>query len=591
MSAFDRDFGRDFGKVEETVLLDGVAGKLNNRFPRGDAELAKEHRLLVIDPTGQEWEFPVRGEIMIGRSEENQIALEDRAVSRHHLAINTDGKLFWYQDLNSGNGTQVNGEFVSEGWLTGGEEIVVGNSRIYFLVPEIQAPPELDDFERKLEEKKKAEEEAAARAAEAAAARTAAAREAAAPPDAANKSGSSLGIVIFLFSLVVVAGVVVWGYREFKKPTEKKLTPLEVAVQQFNDGKRLMKEQKWPEADQMLRQAASTAEDTPVRSDILRYVRIVGKELSAYNMLKRARSLYIDEDKAKDALALLDNISPETEAFADARKLKRRIFKKEVDPKLAAAKLALSAQKVPEATELVASVLKLDAKHTEALELQKQISSGNLPASPTKVEETPPPTRRKGRSSRSGRRSRSGSTDFSQGFQLYRNGQYSQAIIFFRRQESSASSRSDRKKAKSYRTAVDDFQRSLRSGLSASSASSKISSLQRAQRADKILNGGQKQRYARPLAMALYQRGQSAQSSKRSMDAFRDYKAASQLDPTNAKIQAALQSLRKNAKDWFEQAQALKDIDNNEAKRLLMQVMRLLPPSDPLHQKAKGLLN
>ena len=126
MSSFDRDFGgHNFEPVEKTVLLDDMAAQLLERRPPGDPELANEYRILVVDPAGQEWEYPIRGEVLLGRSEENQIMIEDRAVSRHHLAINTDGKLFWFQDLNSGNGTQLNGEYVQEGWLTGGEEIII----------------------------------------------------------------------------------------------------------------------------------------------------------------------------------------------------------------------------------------------------------------------------------------------------------------------------------------------------------------------------------------------------------------------------------------------------------------------------------
>lgn len=64
---------------------------------------------------------PRKGEIFalssdvtfIGRSPDNDIIIDDNAVSRRHLRIARKGKRYFVQDLNSKNGTFVNGERIT----------------------------------------------------------------------------------------------------------------------------------------------------------------------------------------------------------------------------------------------------------------------------------------------------------------------------------------------------------------------------------------------------------------------------------------------------------------------------------------------
>ena len=67
--------------------------------------------------------------VSIGRLAENDICLEDSFVSRHHCVIrNVDG-LYVIEDLNSANGTYVNGERVNACSLAEGDLIRIGASR------------------------------------------------------------------------------------------------------------------------------------------------------------------------------------------------------------------------------------------------------------------------------------------------------------------------------------------------------------------------------------------------------------------------------------------------------------------------------
>ena len=81
------------------------------------------------------------GEVTLGREPTNGVAVVDPSVSRKHCVISRaeDGR-FHIKDLDSRNGTLVNGSPVKELWLRHGDEIAVGDSVFLFLVEEENRP-------------------------------------------------------------------------------------------------------------------------------------------------------------------------------------------------------------------------------------------------------------------------------------------------------------------------------------------------------------------------------------------------------------------------------------------------------------------
>ncbi len=77
-------------------------------------------------------------EVTIGREPSNAISLLDVGVSRRHCIIVRGGGQFKIQDLNSRNGTFVNGVPVTERVLASGDEIKIGGSLFVFVVPETE---------------------------------------------------------------------------------------------------------------------------------------------------------------------------------------------------------------------------------------------------------------------------------------------------------------------------------------------------------------------------------------------------------------------------------------------------------------------
>lgn len=70
-------------------------------------------------------------EVLIGRGSDCQVLLENAGVSRHHAKLVRDGEKVKVVDLQSGNGTFVNGKQVSEMVLTSGETLRIGKFSLY----------------------------------------------------------------------------------------------------------------------------------------------------------------------------------------------------------------------------------------------------------------------------------------------------------------------------------------------------------------------------------------------------------------------------------------------------------------------------
>lgn len=75
---------------------------------------------------------PIKGEISVGRSKENDIVLQDMSVSKNHFHIKKIGEKYVIIDLKSANGTRVNGENVNKKSLKNHDLIEVGSIKMRF---------------------------------------------------------------------------------------------------------------------------------------------------------------------------------------------------------------------------------------------------------------------------------------------------------------------------------------------------------------------------------------------------------------------------------------------------------------------------
>ncbi len=81
-------------------------------------------------------EVPVaRDWIVIGRGRGSDLVLAERTISRMHAAIGFDGDSFFIQDLESTNGTLVNGAKQQRAPLSDDDQIQMGRLLLRFRAP------------------------------------------------------------------------------------------------------------------------------------------------------------------------------------------------------------------------------------------------------------------------------------------------------------------------------------------------------------------------------------------------------------------------------------------------------------------------
>ena len=70
--------------------------------------------------------------IVLGRSKDSDIRVEDANVSRRHAELRREGADWWLVDLDSTNGTELNGRRVSRSKLSDGDTITLGATELAF---------------------------------------------------------------------------------------------------------------------------------------------------------------------------------------------------------------------------------------------------------------------------------------------------------------------------------------------------------------------------------------------------------------------------------------------------------------------------
>jgi pSer/pThr/pTyr-binding forkhead associated (FHA) protein len=75
--------------------------------------------------------FPLAPVTSIGRAAGNSIVLEDDYVSNEHALLMLRGKQWWVEDLNSRNGTLLNGEPLAGATIiSAGDVLTIGSSQL-----------------------------------------------------------------------------------------------------------------------------------------------------------------------------------------------------------------------------------------------------------------------------------------------------------------------------------------------------------------------------------------------------------------------------------------------------------------------------
>ncbi|EPX62973.1 Adenylate cyclase [Cystobacter fuscus DSM 2262] len=117
------------------IRLDQVEMNRPRRLENVEPEDAP--RLIVVGPEFKGQEFVcIRTEMRVGRTEDNDIAIDHRSLSRLHAKIVREDTGEWrIIDMQSANGMSVNGEIYAQASLSHGDIVELGHVKMRFVGP------------------------------------------------------------------------------------------------------------------------------------------------------------------------------------------------------------------------------------------------------------------------------------------------------------------------------------------------------------------------------------------------------------------------------------------------------------------------
>ncbi len=93
-------------------------------------------RLVVVSSNFAGQEFVLdKAAVVIGRTDENDVVINHRSISRHHAKIVREGGHYHIVDLQRANGVRVNGEEYGKVELRKGDHVDLGHVRLRFVAP------------------------------------------------------------------------------------------------------------------------------------------------------------------------------------------------------------------------------------------------------------------------------------------------------------------------------------------------------------------------------------------------------------------------------------------------------------------------
>ncbi len=97
------------------------------------SDTARHPKLIIRPKDGRTEERDLtKSPFTIGRKQDNDLVLDDGAVSAHHAKIEQIQSAYFLEDLRSTNGTQVNGQRIDRRQLQDADVIAVGHFRLVY---------------------------------------------------------------------------------------------------------------------------------------------------------------------------------------------------------------------------------------------------------------------------------------------------------------------------------------------------------------------------------------------------------------------------------------------------------------------------
>ncbi|MEO1271491.1 MAG: FHA domain-containing protein, partial [Myxococcota bacterium] len=367
-------------------------------------------KLKVLQGGGQQKEYMLaRDRVTMGRGTNNDILVPDIAISRQHLEIirKPDGT-YKMRDMNSGNGTKLNGSRVIESDLFVGDRIEIGSTIFEFVLtgpgagqPSGERHIVIHPSEKKPNPSRSggyAPVPSPAPAPPTAAPaipnyHTAGGGQATithypvAPPvqpaaTSARSSNLLLTVLILCFGLLFMALVLVVGAKLYLNQQDNNTVAaaseeddVKGASDFYLEGVALAQEKKWDEAEENLNIAmelGTEEREFQVRKDAERQLKVINQEKEFAKELKRGKQ-FIEDDELVDAIDSLESIRSHSVYYSEARNLVEKTKKTYANTVVTEARAAFDDKRYDEADEKVSALLGVVPNHKAAKTLRAEI--------------------------------------------------------------------------------------------------------------------------------------------------------------------------------------------------------------------------
>jgi pSer/pThr/pTyr-binding forkhead associated (FHA) protein len=128
-------------RVESIDLYPGCEVEIGASVLRFESDAAVPTLVLIAGAPQRSYPL-IAEETMLGRAPGNPIAIPDPLVSSRHLKIVRRGEVYAAVDMESENGTRVNGVKITSRELKQGDQIQVGGFTFYFALDGVVPAPE-----------------------------------------------------------------------------------------------------------------------------------------------------------------------------------------------------------------------------------------------------------------------------------------------------------------------------------------------------------------------------------------------------------------------------------------------------------------
>jgi pSer/pThr/pTyr-binding forkhead associated (FHA) protein/tetratricopeptide (TPR) repeat protein len=584
----------------------------------GEAPPSAGPRLLIIGGNNRGREFTLKpADNCIGRGTDNDVVLADIAVSRKHTMVCYEAGQFIVRDLGSGNGTLLNGKKVTSHPLQDGDQLELGNTLLRFLGAVV--PPQLAHMSTVV---KRADDIPGSAIPTLDVPRqhlaTVAARPAAGFSPRARKLLIFGGVaLILLFGGMLVLKSVMSSRKQQQLAAAKAAGPKpdEILMQEFNEGIKQYNARNWEQARVHFQKVLALA---PNQGSIRHYVEVTASEQAARDALEKARSQLAGRDHV-GARVSLGKIATSSIYSTEAKTLAQKIDDDQVTRLIEQARTLQADGNPDTALERIKEAQKIAPTNPAVRDLYTELTSGSgrkpikkgepvvrvepktkskktkpEPKTKTKVAIHRPEPKTKPEPPDKGTPIKVGGNQAKAAVALYKKKQFGpayQAIKDFAATQKGKKQKQAAALAETIRVVGQAWGRAEK--MEGSNPAQAMKYYQDAAQGDLKIEKGPHQKYlkerlfkvARAQAYGALQRNQNGA-------AYAAVKVAEKYGKRDASLQKVIDTLQKRAQELFDKAYTMRSNRNVAgARRLWQEILRMVPPSSPVYQKAYGWLN